>query len=908
MDTIKELPEPWRASLLPAEAKLWTALQNGQEVVSFSFEARNDRVLEKLRKFRQDRKGYFDYKIAWTESFEDLAESVGLMHEKNQDIIYFSGGLGESSDEVGDTCSVRAEFLNFLLEEGFFREGLLIEGIRILNPLIWEDKSLEAGGIIFLFCHFNDGIRLSNIKADTFFIDFLYCTIDLSNAKEIEESSASISQVSLRRISFAGCEIVNTRNVALLIRGGEIEQDIELRNAQIKGSIQMEGVKASGIDFESARLECSGSVVLSLKGVELKKKGLMRGNLTFEEARVVGEIQLERLKIESIDFINTCLENAGSIALSLKKSEIRGDASFWAAQVTGSVQIEGLWGEKIIFDEVRLECAGSVALLIKSTQLRSDLTMYEAQVIGTIQLEELMTRNMSLEGVRLEHAESIALHIKKVKVAEELSFWKAQISGSIRLEDIKAKKINSGNAHFRHTGTVVLLIKNAEVLLRISMKKAWIIGGTYIESSKIGLVDFGGVRLEQRWTFALIIRKVRLRKCINLEKAQILGAVHLEELNFRFRGLGLTKIILAGARIESPELPALQIRRVQSLEPVTIENTDFSINGAWEMEDIEIKEMCPLERTEMLPSRLSIKKSTFHSSLLCGSGATDSDFWLHLEDTMLMERGMVKGAFRVEMRRCEVFGRVPAEGEGATLPVPVLVAHHVSRLSLESVKLWGDVEIELSGQEPVSLELSEVEVGRDLVIRGGAGACDRLLMDRVYVARELHLRSLTLPRGLDIVRSRVGFGLYTEGLCLGPGLDNMALRIEETRVGGYLDLTGIEELQGGLSLRGTTTHTYRDRTWQGLSALKVEGFEWWMMPDDHEKGLRRRRYRTWKALLERKEWSKLRERLRYTDSLRALQPPVEARPPSLLSRLLNRLARATGWSSPALIRIVRRWK
>jgi len=154
----------------------------------------------------------------------------------------------------------------------------------------------------------------------------------------------------------------------------------------------------------------------------------------------------------------------------------------------------------------------------------------------------------------------------------------------------------------------------------------------------------------------------------------------------------------------------------------------------------------------------------------------------------------------------------------------------------------------------------------------------------------------------------VGFGLYTASLRLGPGLDNMALRIEETRIGAYLDLTGIEELRGGLSLKGTTTHTYRDRAWEGLSALKVEGFAWWMMPDDHEKGLRRWRSRTWRRLLEKREWKRFRERLGYTDSLKALQPPVEVRPPSLVSRLLKRLAQVTRWTTPALIRIVRRWK
>lgn len=111
----------------------------------------------------------------------------------------------------------------------------------------------------------------------------------------------------------------------------------------------------------------------------------------------------------------------------------------------------------------------------------------------------------------------------------------------------------------------------------------------------------------------------------------------MEDLKFGFRGSGLTKIILTEACIDSPDLLALQIRRVRSFGPLTIENEGFCMNGTWEMDGLDIGELSPLERMETFFFRLSIKKSTLHSPLLYRIVEGGDNFGLHLEETVLLQ-------------------------------------------------------------------------------------------------------------------------------------------------------------------------------------------------------------------------------------------------------------------------------
>ena len=97
------------------------------------------------------------------------------------------------------------------------------------------------------------------------------------------------------------------------------------------------------------------------------------------------------------------------------------------------------------------------------------------------------------------------------------------------------------------------------------------------------------------------------------------------------------------------------------------------------------------------------------------------------------------------------------------------------------------------------------------------------------------------------------------------------LHLEELRT-VELDLSGAE-VQGALSLQGVRVHTYSDRRWSGLTAMKVKDFEWMVMPLEREVGSLRWRLR-WLLNVPPKEFYLFLLRLYQSYRLRYYQPPL----------------------------------
>ena len=147
----------------------------------------------------------------------------------------------------------------------------------------------------------------------------------------------------------------------------------------------------------------------------------------------------------------------------------------------------------------------------------------------------------------------------------------------------------------------------------------------------------------------------------------------------------------------------------------------------------------------------------------------------------------------------------------------------------------------------------------------------RVELEDVKVGGRLRMQGLRVEKELSLRDSWVGGGVYLEKVEVGRVEVPGRLHLEELRT-VELDLSGAE-VQGALSLQGVRVHTYSDRRWSGLTAMKVKDFEWMVMPLEREVGSLRWRLR-WLLNVPPKEFYLFLLRLYQSYRLRYYQPPL----------------------------------
>jgi hypothetical protein len=230
----------------------------------------------------------------------------------------------------------------------------------------------------------------------------------------------------------------------------------------------------------------------------------------------------------------------------------------------------------------------------------------------------------------------------------------------------------------------------------------------------------------------------------------------------------------------------------------------------------------------------------------------------------------VEGTWDVEMKDIQVLGDLQTE-----------VCSAESVIVMRDVRVQRDMLLGKVKEGPPPVERFEnalawwaTKILRTFLLREAGEevpSVGRVELEDVKVGGRLRMQGLQVEKELSLRDSWVGGGVYLEKVEVGRVEVPGRLHLEELRT-VELDLSGAE-VRGALSLLDVHVHTYSDRRWSGLTAMKVKDFEWMVMPLEREVGSLRWRLR-WLLKVPPKEFYLFLLRLSRSYWLRYYQPPL----------------------------------
>jgi len=368
--------------------------------------------------------------------------------------------------------------------------------------------------------------------------------------------------------------------------------------------------------------------------------------------------------------------------------------------------------------------------------------------------------------------------------------------------------------------------------------------------------------------------------------------VHLKDVEVE------REVSIKSSRIESPSDVALHIEGMEGEADLSLSLQESHLKGRVVLESAEVGNIhiegsviatpgpLAVHLRGVRAKGLSMEKALFRW-IAGGSKAEspplsdgDSLILVSIEKSRIVEGNIrVKNIQRAPVE--VVLGEGAAEGSGDGGDAErgaVRATFQVKNTILAPQWKWPSIVVALVGAWDV--EMADTEVLGDLKI-AVCSAESVIMMRKVKVQRDMLLdrnefldfweEDMLLDEGLyDEIFSLLGEaekGLLPLGRVEAPG----RLRLEGLRT-VELDLSGAE-VRGALSLQGGRVHTYSDRPWTGLTAMKVKDFEWMVMPLEREKGLVPW-HLSWLWKMPREERLPFLRRLYRTYRLRYHQPPL----------------------------------
>jgi hypothetical protein len=363
MITVHNLPDTLRAGLTEAEKQI---LEMGKDKTSISFwpspAAYAHLVLEKHVKVLE-KAGFFpkslenhaaSEKPELTQKSEGLAP-IGETAEDEAEGSTVGGEVAGATGKAGDWMEVikeggtwdsartiRAAFLGYLLGEGFFPDGLIIVGARLVGPWQWKG-AFPAHGLALIGCYIEGPIQLIEANAPAFSLFLGSCYI--ANPEEDNAKTDSplllLQQTQLRNVYFEDCRIggsihlkgfrtvqgkvslvktlIPSSEVALQIENTVCEGDLWLSEAHFGGAVYLEYVKVEGeVSIESSHIESPSDVALHIERIG---GGAW---LSLEESHLRGRVVLESAEVGNIHIKGSVIATPGPLAVHLKDVSAKG--------------------------------------------------------------------------------------------------------------------------------------------------------------------------------------------------------------------------------------------------------------------------------------------------------------------------------------------------------------------------------------------------------------------------------------------------------------------------------------------------------------------------------------------------------------------------------------------------------
>jgi hypothetical protein len=369
MITVHNLPDTLRAGLTEAEKQI---LEMGKDKTSISLwpspAAYAHLVLEKHVKVLEEA-GFSTESLGshaapekpeLTQKSEGLAP-IGETTEDEAEGSTVGGEVAGATGKAGDWMEVikeggtwdsartiRAAFLGYLLGEGFFPEGLIIVGARLVGPWQWKG-AFPAHGLALIGCYIEGPIQLTEVEAPAFSLFLGSCYI--ANPEEDNEKTNSplllLQQTQLRSLYFEDCRIggpihlkgfrtgwgklslaktlIHSSEVALQIENTVCEGELLLSEAHFGGAVHLKDVKVKWeVSIKSSRIESSSNsnVALHVEDVEF---GF---GVTLEGSQLVGGMRLKGGKVKvGLYLEGSRIQSSSDVALHIEDMEGGADLS-----------------------------------------------------------------------------------------------------------------------------------------------------------------------------------------------------------------------------------------------------------------------------------------------------------------------------------------------------------------------------------------------------------------------------------------------------------------------------------------------------------------------------------------------------------------------------------------------------
>jgi hypothetical protein len=648
MITVHNLPDTLRADLTEAEKQI---LEMGKDQTSFSFwpspAAYAYLVLEKHVKALKEA-GFSPESLgshAAPEKPEVTQKSGGLalVGETTEDEAEGStvggevaGATGKAGDwmeviKEGGTWdsarTIRAAFLGYLLGEGFFPDGLIIVGARLVGPWQWKG-AFPAHGLALIGCYIEGPIQLIEANAPAFSLFLGSCYI--ANPEEDNAKTDSplllLQQTQLRSLYFEDCRVggpihlkgfrtvqgklslaktlIPSSEVALQIENTVCEKGLWLSESHFGGAVHLKDVKVTWgiarVSIESSRIESPSDVALHIEGME------GGAGLSLQEAHLKGRVVLESAEVGNIHIKGSVIATPGPLAVRLR-----------------GVRARGLWMEEALFRWIADGSEGESPVLSDGDSLV--LVSIEDSRIGSgnigvkniqrapveVVLGEGATEGSGDGGDAEKGAVRATFQVKYTTLDPQLKRqfivvavvggWDVEMADTEVLGDLQIA-VGSAESVIRMRKVKVqrdmLLGRNAflndEMLLDDDLDEMfWLLDEAKKGSLQVGRVELEDVEVGGR----LRMRGLRVEKELSLRDSWVGGGVYLEEVEVgRVEAPG--RLHLEGLLTVELDLSGAEVRGTLSLLGVHVHT--YSDRPWAGLKAIEVKDfswvVMPLER------------------------------------------------------------------------------------------------------------------------------------------------------------------------------------------------------------------------------------------------------------------------------------------------------------------------
>ena len=486
-----------------------------------------------------------------------------------------AGAIGKAGDwmevvkEGGSWDSsrtIRAAFLGYLLGEGFFPEGLIIVGARLVGPWQWKG-AFPAHRLALIGCYLEGPIQLTEVEAPDF--SLLLGSCHIANPEEGNAKTDSplllLQQTQLNGLYFEDCRIggpIHLKGfrtvwgkvslVKTLIPSSEVALQIEntvcggkllLSEAHFGGAVHLKDVKVKGgVSIESSRIESSSDVALHIEDME------GGADLSLQESHLKGRVVLEWAEVGEIHIEGSVIATPGPLAVHLRRVRAEGlsmeEALFrWIAGGRGakspalsdgdsrllvSIEESRIGSENIrvkniqrapvevVLGEGAAEGSGDgggaekgavrATFRVKKTELRP-WVVNPVEVEGTwdVEMEDIEVLEEDLQIVVCS-AESV-ITMRNVMVQRDMLLGEAE-KGLLPVRRVELEDVKVGGR---------LRMRGLRVEKELSLRDSWVGGRVYLEEVEVGRVEAPGrLHLKGLWTVELDLSGAEVRGALSL--------------------------------------------------------------------------------------------------------------------------------------------------------------------------------------------------------------------------------------------------------------------------------------------------------------------------------------------------------------------------------------------------------